>query len=505
MPNALALLMLVIWPGVTLYIFRRLPVERALIWATLLAYMFLPPYPAGFDFPLLPPLSKESIPVLSIAAVMVFFMKTRLELLPKSGVAKVLLLTFILSPVATVLTNGEPLIFAETSIRGLYLLDAVALVVIQSFLVVGFLLARQFLQTEAAHRDLLIALTIGGLIYSLPMLVEVRLSPQLNLWIYGYYPSAFEQTIRAGGFRPVVFMSHGIWVAFFGMISAVSALSIWRNNRQGAAGRFLPAACYLFVVTVLCKTWSPLIYATLLVPAILWLSLRAQIRVALVLALLAVFYPLMKGAEIVPNQAIISKVAEINPERANSLQFRLENEERLLTRANEKPVFGWGTWGRNQVRDPYDGQILTITDGLWTITIGMFGWVGFMAQFGLLMVPILLVMYEVFALDHSLIARHDRVMPLQIPAPKMNTQSSTIVQPSVYAGVLALILAANMVDLLPNATLTPLTWIIAGALLGHAEMLALRRREQTKEAMIVPVMEKPKQGTKSDDTPRTVF
>jgi hypothetical protein len=38
---------------------------------------------------------------------------------------------------------------------------------------------------------------------------------------------------------------------------------------------------------------------------------------------------------------------------------------------------------------------------------------------------------------------------------------------------LMLMLAVNMVDLMPNATVTPLTWLLAGALLGHAERFSL--------------------------------
>ena len=41
---------------------------------------------------------------------------------------------------------------------------------------------------------------------------------------------------------------------------------------------------------------------------------------------------------------------------------------------------------------------------------------------------------------------------------------------------LALMLAANLLDLLPNATLEPLTWLMAGALLGQAEILRQERR-----------------------------
>ncbi len=36
---------------------------------------------------------------------------------------------------------------------------------------------------------------------------------------------------------------------------------------------------------------------------------------------------------------------------------------------------------------------------------------------------------------------------------------------------MALVLVINILDLLPNATLTPLTWLLSGALLGYAEYL----------------------------------
>jgi hypothetical protein len=46
---------------------------------------------------------------------------------------------------------------------------------------------------------------------------------------------------------------------------------------------------------------------------------------------------------------------------------------------------------------------------------------------------------------------------------------------SPYAGPLALMLGVNMIDMLPNATLIPFTWLLAGALLGYAEALAANR------------------------------
>ena len=53
----------------------------------------------------------------------------------------------------------------------------------------------------------------------------------------------------------------------------------------------------------------------------------------------------------------------------------------------------------------------------------------------------------------------------------------------LFLGALALIIAINMIDLLPNASLSPWTWLLAGALLGRTEDLqraarALRRGDR---------------------------
>jgi len=44
---------------------------------------------------------------------------------------------------------------------------------------------------------------------------------------------------------------------------------------------------------------------------------------------------------------------------------------------------------------------------------------------------------------------------------------SDAIIPATYC--LALMLSANLLDLIPNSSLTPLTWLIAGALLGAVE------------------------------------
>lgn len=450
MPNTFAYLMLVTWPLVSVLLFRRLPVGRALIASLLLAYLFLPPPPAGFDFPLLPPLTKETIPSLVIVLVCLVMYRGQITLMPESRIGKVLVVVFVLSPLLTVLTNFEPVFWGRISLPALFLREAVALMLQQGLVIAPLLLARNFLRKDTDQRDLLLALFAGGMLYSLFMLVEIRLSPQINVWVYGYFQHLFDQMIRFGGFRPIVFLYHGLWVAFFALTAVLAAVALARASHGPRLVGFAVAAVYLLVVLVLCKSVASILYALALLPMIALFGQRLQLHVAVVLAFLALAYPLLKGADLVPQDAMLQMAERIDMDRANSLRFRFDQETILLERAAEKPLFGWGTWGRNQIMDPNNGQILTVTDGRWIILIGVLGWVGFLAEMGLLTLPVFLLWAKTRGADPGSL--------------------------SPWIGPMALILVINVVDLIPNATITPLTWLFAGAVLGYAEKLVVPRR-----------------------------
>ncbi len=448
--------MLLVWPMVMVLLFQRMPVHRAMIWSLLGAYLFLPPQPAAFDFPLLPPFTKESIPNLVLLLICLLKFGPKVIQLPSSKAARVLIFLFVFSPIATVLVNGEPLVFRNGSyLPGLRITDMVALVITQAMMLFPVILARNILASEEAHRDLLKILMVAGLIYSIPMLIEIRLSPQLNLWVYGYFQHSFVQSIRFGGFRPVVFLDHGLWVAFFAMTSTMAAFTLWRVDRSAHRAVYLLAAGYLGVVLVLSKSLGALLFAILLTPLIFLLSRRMQILLAFVIILPILSYPVLKSANLVPSQWMIEQAQKVNGNRAGSLKFRFYNEDILLDRANEKPLFGWGSWGRNHLHNPDTGEITTVTDGRWIIVFGVFGWIGFIAEFGLLTLPLVLLW-------------------------RMNRKTSPK-NISPYVGPIALILAINIVDLLPNATLTPLTWLLSGALLGYAERLKKTQLELEQE------------------------
>lgn len=441
MPNTFAYVMLAAWPVTALVMFRLMPLERALIWSILGAYLVLPPT-AEIDLPRIPPLDKTSIPNLAAFAILTVILGKRVAITPGSPTAKLLLVLFIVSPFATILTNRAPFIVGDVTVPGLPISDAVAVVAKQAIFLIPFFIARRYLVTEAAQREILIALVVAALIYSVPILLELRLSPRMNIWVYGFFQADFFQQLRFGGYRPIMFLQHGIWLAFFVLTAVIAALALCRSEAPMRA-IYTIAATYLIILLILCKTVGAILYTVLLLPLLLAAGARTQIKIAALLALIVIAYPLLRGAGLVPVDSLLEMAGAIQEQRAESLQFRLETEEEILAHASGQPIFGWGGWGRNVVRDPITGLTDTVMDGRWLIVISVFGWAGYLAEFGLLALPLFLL------------ARRAR-----------RRETSEL---SPYAGPLALLLGINIFDLLPNATLTPFTWLVAGALLGYAE------------------------------------
>lgn len=454
-PNIIAYVMLLVWPLVVWQLWKRLDPQRALIWTVLAGYMVLPPL-TSFDFPVVPDFDKVSIPNLMALICAAFLLGDRISFLPRGWLGRFLIAAYVFSPFATVLTNGDPLIFVEKTIAGMRIYDSFSAVATQAIALIPFFLARRYLVGDDGMKTLLAALVAAGLAYSLPMLVEAVMSPQLNVWIYGFFQHDFSQTIRFGGFRPVVFMPHGLWVAFFALMAMIAALTFLRRTTPEARPKALVVFMYLSFMLVICRSAGPLVYAIALTPLILFCPPRFQILLAALMAVLVLTYPTLRGAHLVPLDQILEVAYSFSEDRGQSLQYRIDNEEILLDRAQERPWFGWGGYGRAFTHDPVTGAIWNVADGAWVIIMGTYGWVGYVTEFGLTALPLLLLGVEV----------------LRQPKAAL----------SPYTSAVALILGINMVDLLPNATHIPMTWLLAGALLGESERLASQRRERTRVA-----------------------
>jgi hypothetical protein len=217
----------------------------------------------------------------------------------------------------------------------------------------------------------------------------------------------------------------------------------------------LAATLWLALTLVLSRNLGATALMLLFAPVILFTPPRMQVLVAVAFAAMVLIFPILRGAGLVPTDTIHAMAQSVSEERAGSLKFRFDHEEALLARASEKPIAGWGSWGRNRIYDPETGRDLSVTDGIWVITIGSFGWFGYLAQFGLLTLPILMLW-----------------------------RNREWIAPATSG--LAIIMAANLVDLIPNSALAPISWLAAGALAGTLVDSRKGSIERNKQVDVTP-------------------
>jgi hypothetical protein len=444
MPNLFAYLVLLSWPLVAVALFRLMSVQRALVWTLISGHLLLPSA-TSIKFPMLPAIDRSLVPAAS-ALLLCMIMAPKLTLSPdlsaRTGRQVIfgLLALVLITPILTVLQNTQPIIDGRVFLPGLRLYDGYGLISLILFQMIPLWLGVRYLNTREGHRVLLEVIAIAGVAYTFPALLEIRLSPQLHNWIYGFFPHDFVQHVRDGGFRPVVFLNHGLMVGIFFCMSIIASVVLYREaRRQGRqAMGWLAAAIWLTLVLYLSKNLGALVIATIFATVAMFLGRRMQVAIAVAVAFVVMFYPMLRGAGWIPVDVVHNIALSINEERAASLKFRLDNEDALLAHANEKPIAGWGSWGRNSLWDPETGRMTSITDGIWLNFIGVYGWLGYIGRFGLLTVPILF-----FAMRRKTFG------------------------PSLLTPGLILILAANLMDLLPNAGLVNYVWLMAGAVAGY--------------------------------------
>lgn len=447
------LLALVSWPVVTFFIFQRYRLPIAAGASTLGAMLFLPDGEAAIDFPLIPPLDKENIATLSLLAMM--FLKHRsvlaqarlfrgIDLVPAAALIGIL---------GTWQGNKEPIVMGflvgvvedakAVTLPGLTFKDVIAYAVrdILAFLL-PFQLARAIYRTREDLRDFLNIFVIFAITYIPLILVELRLSPLVHAWIYGYPPhNDFTQTMRWGGWRPQVFFYHGLYLSKFMFACSMCALALWLG-KQKKAWRWDPKLVYivLSVTTFFTKSGGIILYQLCFGLLFLRGTLRIQALIMLVLASITVFYPFGRASNLIPAKEIIEEIEKFAPDRASSLAYRFKNEIQISARARKKFWFGWGGWARGHIWDVKVGRNLSVCDGYWIIRLNEQGVFGLAGPFLVMLLPV------IFAC-----IRYRRI-------PWVEDQQMVLVLSSfclVYA-----------IECLPNAISTNIPFFVGGALWG---------------------------------------
>ena len=198
----------------------------------------------------------------------------------------------------------------------------------------------------------------------------------------------------------------------------------------------------LLIVLLGCKSLGAAIFAFLFTGVLHFLAPRWQLRVLLAFAALVVIYPVSRATEVFPHREIVQFIKDTaGPDRAQSLEFRFDNEAKLADHAAKKALFGWGRFRRNMLfESPYKDEPTSVSDGFWIVIYGVRGIVGFVCLFGMLLTPLFLLRKKLKYITSS----EDRYLLVG----------------------LACMLMMYTIDLLPNGLFTNFPIFFAGAVLG---------------------------------------
>jgi hypothetical protein len=375
----LAPLLMFGWPVVVLLLFRVLPAPRALVAGFVGAWLFLPV--VKYELPGIPDYTKSMAACIgAVLHLAVFDFQRLLAFRPRWADLPAALIC--LSPLASSLTNGLGL---YTGLAGMQ----VELV----YWGIPYLCGRIYLADGPGLRALTLGIVAGGLLYVPLCLFEARMSPQLHQWIYGFHQHDWVQAKRLGGWRPTVFLQHGLAVSFWMAMCTLAAFWLWAT---GACRRFarLPMIAWTLLLagtTVVCKSMG----AFLLLgaglgglAAVRWVRSAA---VLLALAAVPTVYTVGRTAGLWSGERLVQVVQPVAPERAQSLGYRLYAEDVLVAHAMKQPVLGWGGWGRN-LPVTFDAHAPDVaTDGLWVLVLGRTGWFGLAAVLATGLLPAFLL------------------------------------------------------------------------------------------------------------------
>jgi hypothetical protein len=297
-------------------------------------------------------------------------------------------------------------------------------------------------------RQLAVGIFAGGMVYVPLCLLEMRIAPTLHLRLYGYHARAdFGQTMRYGGYRPTVFLEHGLWVGMWMMAATLLGILLWRTAIIKKLWNYpmnwlVPV---LFVIFILVKSTGAYLYLAIGIG--IWFTSR-WLRTALPLLLLSVAISiyLYLGAtgelyRIPQVNAFLVASENTDNDRSASVAFRIGNEKLLAAKAQQRMIFGWGDSGGNRIYDE-TGKDISVTDSLWIIAYGLQGVVGLISFTAMLLLPSLGFVF------------------LRYPP---STWSNRKVAPAVG---LALILVLYLLDSILNAMICPVFMLASGGLAG---------------------------------------
>jgi hypothetical protein len=441
---------LLLWIPFSVLIFALLKPPRAVAFLFIAGTLFLPEL-ESFDIVLLPNLNKKTVVCawVFIPAMLWAWRKLRRANLGLMPWALFALMVFV--DCGRAWTNMDPIVLGHDTVIPPIFSHTAFTFMVEDFLLVfvPFYVGAALFNERDSLRDLMKMFVIGGLLYLPLVATEIVLSPQFHAWVYGYHQHTWLQVMRDGAYRPMVFMQHGLAVALFMATAALLAFALAKGKEKLRGFGLFPVGVAIALALALSHSLGALVLLAALTPLVWFAPPKTQLRIAALLGLLVMFYPILRAYDLFPTKILTAWAKSVSADRAGSIEFRFFNEDMALKHAFERPIFGWGGFDRIFVYDKRSGDAISTLDGAWLITYCGTGLLGFVSRFGLLTWPI----WHAFRRVRRLQNRSDQML---------------------IAG-LGLTTAMVSIDLLPNGMFTYVPHLLAGVLLGSLrEML---RRE----------------------------
>jgi hypothetical protein len=381
----------ILWPLIVVGCYLWMKPHKAILATFIGGWLFLPV--AQFQIPGFPDYGKtQSVSLVAFICGLLISPWPLLRL--KFQWPDVVVWLICLSPLLSSIANG----------LGLY--NGMSGVLLYGIMfAIPYYLGRAYFGDPEILKDVLMAIFIGGLLYAPFCLFEMRMSPHLHKFIYGYHPHSFAQHIRQGGYRPMVFMNHGIMVAIWMSVAAIGGICLWLRGHMKSM-QSIPGWAWvvsLVLVAILCKSLFAL--ALLLIGSscvVLGNTLRTKY---LLVAFLLMFPSYVVTRAVLDQNAlpIIKLLEPLSASGASSMKARVMSEGPILRNLKKSPLFGWGstaklrpkTDGRNDFAIDESGKRYAIVvEAGWLRQLGLYGWAGFVPWMLLYLAPgILLFLY----------------------------------------------------------------------------------------------------------------
>jgi hypothetical protein len=355
------------WIPLTIVLFNKLSPQRAVVISTVGGVLFIPMW--SYALPAFAIYDKITAISVSLLCGEIFSSAKNRYPLKMTPFDIPMIVYCLFSPLLSCIANS------------LRLYDGLAYA-FSNFLHWGvfYWIGRRYFREPAALRELTRGLLIGGLLYFPLIVYEVRMSPQLSRIVYGFFPHSFLQHIRYGGYRPIVFMQHGLMVALWMAITAMTAFWLWRSKdeRKVKGVPIFFAVIALVTGTVFCKSANGIIYMSLGILLFFIYKRNGSTKLLRWAMLLIPAYIVLRLSGVLSAENVLGYIRKyFDQDRVGSLSIRLVQEDLFGMKALEQPLLGWGIISRGWPTDPRTGETLvSMVDSLWVIILSSYGLLG---------------------------------------------------------------------------------------------------------------------------------